>query len=457
MPKHSLVAVSLIVCLFAALGCERRESAGNEHLQSARELIERASQGYTESGQANPDDPTRLEQFRQRMLDKALGQLERAVQAGSPQQQVAARRLLADVHASAARRTTRQATTAYADLAASANKLISQLRAVDRLANQAAVHSQDRSAIRDALQAEIQAQQEQQSSAQSEAEELKGQIAELENKRDQHRQAAKQANQQQHKLEQQAFDAEGDQRYKLLDQASEAGQRANKADTQAERVQVRIERLNAQLSIVQTKLSEIGKALKNLNAQLDQWRERQREADQQLEAVQQKKAEAAQKLVDQFKEAQSQYEQQVHQALTAAGGRMQDAVSQLQEAANQAGGDQHTSVRQDLLAKRVTQTYVLNEHVMVAAGFGRTISILAHRAPQIMPQRADTFVEARRNIVQQQQDVVDAAREAAQNGQTVADELLNATSEGTDLYSFATTQDDYLRSYVERVNENDLE
>ena len=393
-------------------GCDRREGAAGGDFQAALTLMDKANQGYIAPDAEAPagDETLSLQQYRQQTLDKALARLEQVVQSGDAAQKSAAHRMLADIHVSAARYKARQSASAYAALAAETSSLITQLRAIDRLDSQAALFSQDRSSIKDAIEAELQAQQAQRQDVAARITELNQQIEQAETQRAAARKKAEAASGEQHELESDAFVAEGDEHYNLLDRASEAKRRAGAAAAEANKHQVQIDQLQSQREIEQVKRQQIDQSIEQLEAQLRTYEQQQQTRSAEAENARQQRANAATQLVNAVEQMHQRFQQQVSQPAGTAADRAATAVEQMQKAVDTAGAAERDSARRQLLNKRVTQVRLLTDHATFLGGFGGTVSILTSRAPDIIPDQADAIQSVRREVANQQQQVIASAQ-----------------------------------------------
>lgn len=454
---NSLVTLPVFFLAVLALsyGCEPQAGGGDPDLERAIELIDLASQGYVSAEYADEFDVLDAEGFRQATLREALSHLEAAAGRGEPTQRVTARKMMADILASAARDQARQANAAYSELVVT-NGLTAQLRLVSKAHLRTRLLEGDRSVVRAELEQERESQLRQRDGLREMATGLEEELANLIEQRDEHAQRASDLRAEYHALQEEAFTLEGDEYYELMDRADEAERRAAEADVEAEDLDVRIERRRSELTGIEAELAGIQEVLEDVAEQLDAWENREQVRSEQFDRVAPEHVAAAEELVSRFDSAMQRYEEHVHEPFAAGAEHIAEAIERLEAAVDQSRGSERDELQSELLSKRLTQVNLLSDQVVAAGGFGRTLDTLASRAPQVIPEQfdADAFSRSRQRLAERQQQVAEAAESAVQIARTLASELGNVADER--IQRFADRQRPRLGEYLEMIEQHKL-
>lgn len=402
-PARTTALTALFAAVVMTLGCGDQPNAANPDLEAALTMLDNAAQGYAAQaaaqGEGDEAPAQSLQEYRQANLDQALPKLEAAVQSASGEQEAVARRLLAEVHAAAARHIAGEALEAYAKLGAGAKEmLMTHLRDLTRAASHVEMFEQDRTVVQQKLNAAIQQQQAKRVERREVVDRLQSEIEQLQAEHSAHREQAATARQEQQALRDQANTVEGGERYDLLDEAAAAGRRADEAEAEAEKVQAQLDIRTAELGIERGRIERADAAIADLNKQLETWRQREAEREQQLAEAQARLDEAGAALVEEFEAVRERFMEQVHQPLHAAGDRLTSAVEQL-ERARGGGTQEKLSMLQDELTRHGA------DHRRVLQDFGQLAGMLAERVQTVAPERAGTFTEAKRAMNEAQQSI----------------------------------------------------
>jgi hypothetical protein len=433
-----------------------QQAAGEKNLLAAIERIDQAHQGFVPASMSTDGVPMELQTYRQDTLNDALAQLEKVIQSGTPQQQAAARRLFAEISASASRHLARQALAEYANLAARSTAMLSYLAAADRAAARAALFVSDDAAVTAELESARQTQLGQQ-------QELQQRIEQLQSQRDQHEQQLAQSRQQADQavaaasdFRQQAFVATGDEQYDLYDKAAEQDRVASSASAEAEKHRMALDVLDSQLVVLDRQQQLVRELLTDLEQEANEAAEQMQLAKQSAAAAEDDRKEAAQALAQEFEQVMAVYEQAVDGQFDQAAQRIAQAVQAVENVASQSAAERQ-AVQSDLLAALNEQTHTLTQHAIVAAGMAHTVGALAAGSERLGLPTAPMLTQALDQLKTKQDALIEQARAAVTAGQELTTALLDEVSEDSPMATFAQAQAKQLQTYAGQLQQVDLQ
>jgi len=485
----TLSAVATMLVVFATLsmgGCGDGQSQAQAQFQQARKTFQQANRGYTgaaEQGQSQP-----LEAYRLETLQQAEPPLNSVIQSnasdGLKQQ---ARRLLAQIRAAQALTAAEQANKAteeLRDLRAKMRLAMSRLRQAYARSGGSKIKAQPSqsrnnqgSGAGEQLMSQLfvsggdqqQSQQQnnaQQSPAGSPSEEiaqaiqtlrtgppqqttqrpvglkaqqqrvqqLSQQISQVQQKLSKVQQKAKQLQQQARqqlakaqKIRNQAFDAEGEKEYKLLQKASELTSEGNDLSFEADRVQLEVTQLQRELDRLKTRRKLAQTAVSRLKKRIAKYEQRVQQIEKTQQQAAQQRRKAAQQVAKLAQQLQKHYQQNVQKPYAKANNRIQQSVKLMETAANQAGDDSAATYRVALVGHYLDRAHILSQH---ASALGSTVTgLAAMHQPKLLDQAAKPLDQAIGNLTKTYKRLGGQLDETVQAGVKVADAVSGADSQ----------------------------
>lgn len=394
------------LCVLLLTGCDdpaattlsTQQSDYNEVLAKVQE----AERGFvsTEFAKDRPEgQKIDLDAYRAQKLaeaDQAVAALL-AKQIDSKPLHVAALRLRARLLSAEARRLTRDASTAYAELGSDSSGLTSELLKVARFHDVAARNDKqsDLTGLLSAIQANASDAQTQREAQEGEASGLstqlndaRGKIAALQQQRDAARTRSTQL-----LLESRAAADDREKSKDLYIQGVQAEREASKAETEIETLRVTERDVQAKLAIVNQKVDLLTDAIGKVQQQAQEARSRASTAGGRKTAAMQLKTQAAADLKASFEAFMSAYEQRVQKPLTQAVAKLEEAKAALDKAQGMATlpRDEQRNIGADKLALHVDEAHALTQHATAIGGLGIAVELLDKRTDNLMPADAGEF------------------------------------------------------------------
>lgn len=461
--------VSLVLTgLTIAAGCSDEQAANrrqaSEHFAEVMALISQSDQGFVPQGQetqvrrqVGPQEVTRTTAdavaFRQSMLSEAAKKLESIVDKGSVSLQESARRTLADVYASQARHTARQARMRWAELSDRSAVLMSYLGSVDRADSLARLLDVDVGQLlarleedRAATQGRIDWLTRQQQDLRQRTAQLTKEIQRFNTDSQRHAQEAQ-------RLRDQALLAtEGPGQYDLYDESAVADRRANVASAQSQQMNVELDVIESELVLLAQQARLAQEAVETADKQITTVGQRQARLLHQ-EALA-SKAQAIERLSEFLDDVVDAYAQGVELKMDRATERMNDAVDELTTVVSVALQEDKNRVQLERLAHMAGLIHVLTDHILVAGSHGHTLAVVASQAPRLMPQQADQCLDRAQSVYEKQKKLIETAKQIIGDATAIYDELAGGNGAGQS--ELAKQQSERLRAYGNRINQHRL-
>lgn len=451
----------LVALLAGAAGCP--DQGATNQAQSAREIdqalenLRDAGKGFVPPDAAKPGQPVTVAEHRQDVLQKNVQVLESAAASGQPQQRVAARRMLADVHSSAARHEARTGAVEAAALANRAATLYGYLIAVDRADGRAVNFNTDFSAVMKKLDDESAAAAQDRQQAQMQVDDLSPKAQALEQKVAKLQADSAALRGQAEAMRREAFNLEGEARYDQLNQADEIQKSGDALDFEAQRTTVDLEQTRTELADAQRSLAAAEQKVKLIQQVQQQTQQRQDDTKQLREEADTDKAEAIKELMIEFKQVAQAYDTAVVTTFENALKTQQKAIEQLDRAMADASGEDAQVIKADLVGKLLDRVYVISEYASAAGEFGRTVDSLLVRADSLMPGEADAIAAQRRQIADRQARLIQDASDAGKRARDLIGELRQSAPDGSDMAQGLARQQEALEQYARQLEQATLE
>jgi len=441
-PPFAATLVGLMLTL-TLVGCDRQAqqfARMQTVLDEAMAVIDQAGAGsipadakpYAEQMQINPpalQDIKRYGEYRQTRFDEAIGDLQTVASSGSPTQQAVALRMLAAIDLSAARSRARQATQASADLTADASANLMELLAViERTDAAGKALEQNDAALVEALDQEL-------ASLTQRRDALADQVKTLNAERDtalskekaQRELSAKKVAEAQ-AYASQAFEAEGDRKYELLDQESaakrEAAQASIAADAQAEAA----EALAVKLKPLEQRLALLNDTIESVKEKRGAAANRQEETNTSRALLGSDRDKAFEELVKRFERLTSVYDESVAGAFDRARSRAESAVDRLEKAEQLLRGGDREGLEVDRLMALGDLVDIHARRAVAAASMTNLTRSLIDGLGRTGVPEPSPLPEARERFDQSRSAQIEAARAALGEADQLAGDIGNDAS-----------------------------
>ena len=462
--SKTIATIPILLCVL--ISCADEEAANRikarEQFSNALALIAKADRGYVPEGQeietlSQVGDKTVNEKkadpqaYRQRVLAEAAKELEALLDIGSLVQQVAVRRMLADIYVSQVRHVQRQVMMQWADHSNHSATLLSYLGAVDRAESSIRLLDTDETLLLETLNAQRNTIQEQTDQLKDQAQELRKEEAKLTSQIEKLNTKSNLAADKAQSLQTKALLAtQGPKQYDLYDESAVTDREANVASANAQQLAVRLDIVKTEAAFLEKQARLTQQAIRTVNEQIELAQNRQTNAPQK-EAIASKNK-AAQELVDQFGSFVDDYTSKIQTHLNDAAQKMQVAIELLTLPPNLSTTDTK-SVEVDLLAHLVSMTHVLTDHIITAAGHGNILASISQQVQHLIPEHSTLFTENAQQIQTIQQGLIESAKQVISQANTLYGDISQSLSEGDSLTDFVQQQAIRLETYQRRIDQ----
>lgn len=443
--RKTIVLFAMVALLW---GCADEQATDSVQLREAAALISKSEEGFVPPGETSD-----LQTYRQKLLSQAAEQLKAALEAGTPEQQVAARQLLADVYASRVRYLQRQAMANWADLANDGVILVSYLMAVDRADSRARLLSADESPLLGELRLDRESTHTQLSQAQQDADGLRRKVSELTAQADQLKGQAGEALAQSQQARSQALAAQGAERFALEDQAAELERRAEVSGSEAEALTVQASVYQDELVLLNKQVELLRGALKAIEEHVSVVEKRQQEAASLVRESQSAKSDALAKMTSQLEELNEAYVERVDKPMADAVATIDEALGLIAGALERAAGSDKRAVQQDRLAHLITKSQLLADHVVITNSRAQLLGMIARQAHRLIPDQARSFSESAQSMQDQRDGFAQDFQQTLEEAANLVTSLTEGAPEGDPVAVVAQQQQERLENCKRRVTE----
>ncbi len=333
-----------------------------------------------EANASSPDPDTSVSEARLRKLREAKPLLQSVFNQGSATQKAQAAMLLADIETQDADRLRRQAEFAFAQIKVDIANLLADIETVDTVAATATAAQVDPQTAIDKTDAAIQEFDARRGALTETLGRLDNEVSTLRGQIDAQKKSAQEAFTEKSRLESQAFVADGEEKYALLDRAGEAQQKADAADVAAQELEIRLDKIESGLVLARRDAAMSDAALEKLKDARQVFEEAGADAKQAVRVLRDEQTAQAETLAAAAVALAERFDAEVRQPLDAAGQNASAAVSGLQGALSGASGTGRDALENDLLAKQLVHAQTLATAAGYAASMSASLDAMAGRA-----------------------------------------------------------------------------
>ena len=407
------------ILLVAVVGCADEQATEEKdvldtHVQAVQQL-QRLEAGYVPAAETEMT----YQAYRQAQVPSVIDTLNPVVGKGTPGQQVATNRQLAQLYASQARAQLREAMEVGTRLSSRSAVLVAtfdRLRTAAAAANRADVDMsqtirqfQDGLADRERAVASLQAQ----------VDELTQRITAREAEMARLQAQAEQAVARAVELRSDAFIESGEQQLKLYEEALTLERRASTAQAQRQTISAQVDIWKSERQVVQGNLDLAIEARDRFQELFDQARARQRDNQAAYDAAIESRDAVIGELESRLDDLQRQFTEQVQARMDDAMQRLEKGTTLLEDATGKASGPIRDDVHADLLALQLDKLYLIDNYLSVLRGYGSNVLLVATTGEADFAQRqqfantAARLVDLHDSLVAEGGSILDAARQTA--------------------------------------------
>lgn len=461
MPSEVSVRQRLLLSVLIAgsvagsfVGCSDQaavqQRAALDQFKQALAKYEEAQRGFIYGADAASAKSYRA--FRQQKMAEAAKLLESFATNGTPSQQVAARRLLSDIQASAGRYIAEDAAVLGSSIGAQGAEVLSYVVTIDLSQTQAKSIPADESELVTKLGSDRLSAQRDVADIRQEAQTLRSQIKTLEQKIAGHMTAKNDAAAKALALREKAFITKGDEQLKVYATADEAQRTSDSAGADAERVLVRKAAVESELRILDQRVASYEALLKTIDTLEAEAKTRQQEAVKVIEAANKSGQDAAKELLEKFAALAKSYSDGVDEPLRKAQAKLAESVKTLEGALTIAPGPSADAVKIDLLLRYVESAHVYGVHIAVAESYTRSLRTVAAAGARLVPASAGYFTENADNAGKQLDQLATAAKQIISEGSKLASDMSTGKPETDTTAALAAEQFTRLQGYAKRIS-----
>ncbi len=453
MPKTSITMLVLAGLLAGVSGCDSQASQQAEaqrHLDAALAKLGRANAGYV----ASPDEQqaqAELLVYRQETMDAAFEDLNKVMSLNAPDQKMQAMRLTAEINASSARYTAREAAIEQAALAGRSTVLLGYVSAMESASSRAASLEPMTEQQIAKLQQEIDNLATKKQTLTAEIDKLDRQMQTVSAEIQQFRDRASEGDAQAQALREKAFVASGDKMYDLQDQAAELERKAAVESASADQQQVVADDLAAKLQLARVQLDTVNKLTTELGQQVQNAQADTARLSDQADLARQAQAEAAKVLADEYRQLSDVYTEAIEKRMTLASEKAAKVIETLEQVSGQARTpNDKSSVKLQLLSAYVDQAHIATSYAAYAQDLAVTTESLLDSVTRVQGTDTELYTSQLGKLTDAQVAARDTAQAAIDAGLTLADEIApedTVLEEASDSEKIAIKQKARLNDY----------
>jgi len=385
-------------------------SSGQRAIDEAMVDLNAAQAGYVSREQGD----LRLQDARQQSLDAAADKLRQVASDGSSDRAAKSRasRMLADIHASAARHTLRQSTQQYGEFATRSSSMLSYLSMLnDMLVKEGSLQIDEEGVIAEARRgAELASKQLRE--AKQRVQQIAAEHKKLVAVSDSHAAAAAAQFAKAGEYRSQAFVSEGSQKYELEDLAAAADRAGSVASFEQEKVDAEVHRLAEQLSLAETVVDVKRRAIAGFEQQADEAVAREEVREQMLADAARHVAQALQAFQEEQRTISQAFDSSVLPIIEEAAGQARQAVAAMEAGASSASRNERQLVDEQWLDVSLAQARVLTRRATIVGGYVSTLEAATASATAVPGSGADALFDELDKRQQTFDAMTDEAREA---------------------------------------------
>ncbi|MCX5659966.1 MAG: hypothetical protein NTW19_09630 [Planctomycetota bacterium] len=424
------VAVCLAFSLSPLVGCSDRQSAeqAKTHGQFVKALngFQAAQDGFVPKGEDAPNgdgQPTvDLQAYRTKALLQAAKSLEATIGSASESDKLQARRLVADAYATAADQVARAAMSDWVDISRQSASLVNKTLLIDRDDARSKAFDIDDSPLVAKLKEQ---QQEAQTAIVGFEKEASGLVArgnELTKSIEKARAESDAAVGQISKLRSEAFVKDSKAQDALYGKASGLEGAAATTRAVAQKLTAELDVVQGELAVVKQQLELRKSNVTSLQDQIAGVEQRQKKNHDERDSAANQKEKAVSELKESLVKIAADYDKLVDAKLAQAGEYADKSIKALADGVSQARGADKKAYQLDLLSKHAVRASVYTQHLTAAAGYGKTLGMLAKELKRVMPSET-SFSDAQQKAADSAGKLAISAREAVGQGSGLATEL----------------------------------
>lgn len=420
-------------------------------LMEALDTLDRAERGFVSEDAAGLDYTS----YRLGVFDEVEADLESVASGGSPREQVVAHRVLADLSATRGRAAARAARLESAALGGRTGVVLSYLEALDRAWARGQRFEGTGERVIEQLNEEVRELRAQAEGLDAEAADHRRRVAQLTDERDQWRSRADEAFAQVSAMRDNAFVAQGDDRFDLETEADQAELTAQAHASEAEKIEAALEVAEAGVALATARKEAIERLVGDLQTQVE--RVQAGDADRAEARVEAQAAmtEAADAMADAFEDVMSVHAEAVTARLDRAREHLAQAIAQLEQVENTiTDADTGTSVLWELVDAYGEQLRIVVEQAAAVGRLGQVTRVIAERTEAVAPDEAGRYRDAFERLSEQQDELF---AEADRIEVALSERIEELDGRGGQYADLAEVQRDRVAAQISRLSARALQ
>ena len=440
----------LSVSVVSLEGCNRaagQHAAAAKELSQAIDILNQANQGYVPKTGSGSGLAT-IAAYRQQMMAKAVAPLQDVLTKGSKTQEVAARRLLAQISTSKANTLAAVAGGSYGTLAAGSNVFVSDAMSVTGAADRAVTLKVDNSDAVKSLQVTAEELTKKQADLQSEIKTAQQARDDQQSQIDQLKQTASKLMSQAQTLSENAMAAESGKKYQMLDRASSLRKKAHSALHQAALHGLTLTGHAHTLDLLTKKKALADEALKLVNDRIASFESEQTSMDAKRQMADQQTQAAGQAMLKKFEQLNKSFAANVDGPYSKAADAIAHAVDMLTKAKADASGSYREDADLDLLSSYIDQARILGAHARATGGYAELVKLAKTAVGKALGDKDAELGKTISDLEAKQKTLTASANSAIAAGEKLAATLKGGSG---DMAKLVSEQKQLLDQYKKRV------
>lgn len=455
----------ILITSVAAFGCSDPQAAQNASVRTTHQqvtaLLAKAQLPYVPGDKVG--DISHAE-YRQKQQELAQAELLKIIQEGTPRQQIATRRLAADIYDSAARQQLGGTTSRWTELSNKSALLLSYLQAVDRADAQMRRFSGEQTELIAGMRKQADTMQSQSDDFKKELDAAQSKAKELGAKIDALTKETKSYTQQTASLREKAFSQTGVERYKSYEEAAKLAIKGNQTSAELQTLEAQLDIVQSNARILKRQLELSDEAVAQAQAQIKSTIASQEERSKLRTKAEQEKQQAVDKLDTELNAMVTAYKQLMDEGFGPVLVKINNAIELLDGTLALAKeGNVRRQVQLDLLARKLSKLNALSIEASAAGDWARKLQVIAATAGDkkrpggvLLPDKTLSYDTTAQSAANQLNNIVSEALRTASEANDLAAQLAQSGSENDQTTQNAAELAKLVENYTKQINASKL-
>lgn len=455
----------MLACVVTVAGCSDPEAAQNASVRLSHEkvasLLTQAQLPYVPGGDTAGISRTAN---RQKQQAEAQAELQKILNDGTVAQQVATRRLAADIYDSSARQKLSDATSQWTELSNQSALLLSYLQSVDRADAQLRRFSGDQTQLIADMRKQAESMQAQSDAFAKELAASEATVKDLSDKIDALTKETLQHTRLSASLREKAFSQTGTERQQSYEKASESAIKGNKSSAALQILQAKLEIAESNSKILKRQHELSDEAVAQAQAQIKSTIASQTQQEELKAKAEKAKQAAVDKLDTELGKMVTAYKQLADEGFGPALADINKATELLDGTLTLAkDGDARRQVQLDLLARKLSKLNILSIQASANGDWARKLQVISatagdrNRPGGMLIAGKSTFYDTTSQSAANQHNAIMAeGLRTASEANDLAAQLAQSGSEGDEITKNAAVLASLIEIYTKQINASKL-